>query len=68
MALVEWYPRLWDWAAQDGSPWALAVAGLVSVFSLMVPAMVFVYGVALAKLLGHGAALGFRRWSSRSAH
>jgi hypothetical protein len=68
MALVEWYPRLWDWAAADGSPTALAVAGLVSVFSLMVPAMVFVYGVALVRLLGHGAALGYRRWSSRSAH
>jgi hypothetical protein len=67
MALIDWYPRLWDWAAEDGSPVALAVAGLVSVFSLMIPAMVLFYGVALAKLLGRGAALGYRRWS-RGAH
>jgi hypothetical protein len=67
MALIDWYPRLWDWAAADGSPLALAIAGLVSVFSLMVPAMVLVYGFALAKMLGHGAVLGYRRWS-RGAH
>lgn len=67
MPVLDWYPRLWDWAAESGSPWALAIAALVSVFSLMIPAMVLVYGVAAARLIGRGAAVGYRRWS-RGAH
>jgi hypothetical protein len=59
--IISWYPQLWDWAAADGGVLALTIAGLVSVFSLLVPATLLVWTVALAKLAGRGAAAGVRR-------
>jgi hypothetical protein len=68
VAIIDWYPQLWNWAAEDGSIWALAVAGLVSVFSLLIPATLFVWAVAAIKLLGRGAAAGYRRWHGPAPH